>query len=141
MEPEILWRGKQFHNRVQADWLETAEGSIHREHSIWLSKRCVSGSHVRRGRLDIFIDEIGDMVTVVEIKSTDWDRVKPKNRRRLLSAHRRQVCRYVDEYLTDSKDIVCASIIYPLPPCTNGLRFEIETYLNDEGIQVVWYDE
>jgi len=96
---------------------------------------------VRRGRIDVFIDRIDDFVTVIEVKSTDWDRVKPKNRRKLLAAHRRQVFKYVDQYLDGVNVDVCAGIIYPQPPKEPGLREEVEEYLNDHALQVCWYDE
>jgi hypothetical protein len=35
---------------------------------------------------------------------------------------------------------VCAGIIYPTAPKTAGLKARIEEYLNDRGMQVVWYD-
>ena len=79
MEPEVLRRGKRFHKRVQDDWQQTAEGNIQREHTIdLLSGRSPNGRR-RRGRLDIFVDETSDYVSVVEIKATDWDRIKPAN--------------------------------------------------------------
>lgn len=135
VEPEILRRGKAFHERVQEDWHNTAEGRVHDEHTILLT------GHNRRGRLDLFVDDLGDFVTVVEVKSTDWDSVKPENRKRLLSSHQAQVWRYVEEYLDILGVSVCPGIIYPEPPRTPGLREEIEAYLNDCGLQVVWYDE
>lgn len=78
------------------------------------------------------------MVAVVEIKGTDWDRVR--HVRRLLGAHRRQVWKYVDPFLEDGLQ-VSAGIIYPTAPKTEGLKAEVEDYLNDSGLQVVWYDD
>lgn len=139
-EPEILKAGKQFHKKVQDDWSLTAkDGKICPEHTIPLVPN--KSIHKKRGRLDIFVDELGDFVSVIEIKSTDWDVVKPKNRKKLLGSHRRQVWRYIDRYLDVEKVDVCPGIIYKSPPTTPDLKKDIEAYLNDWGLQVVWYEE
>jgi hypothetical protein len=142
MEPEILRRGKAFHKRVQADWSGKVEGaSSIPEHSIRIVGGGRPGSRHRRGRLDIFIDLISDFVTVVEIKSTDWDQIQPRSRSKLLASHRRQVLRYVDKYLDEDRVSVCAGIIYPAPPADPTVRLLVEEYLNGYALQVVWYDE
>jgi hypothetical protein len=142
MEPEILRRGKAFHKRVQGDWENTAKGGkINIEHSIPLSILRKKTMPQKTGRLDIFVDELGDFISVVEIKSTDWDKVKEKNRKKLLGSHRRQVWRYIEEYVDIKKIDVCPGIIYPKSPITPGLKDLIEDYLNDYGLQVVWYDD
>jgi len=142
MEPEILRRGKAFHKRVQGDWENTAKGgTIKIEHSIPLSILRKKTKHQKTGRLDIFVDELGDFISVVEIKSTDWDKVKEKNRKKLLGSHRRQVWRYIEEYVDIKKIDVCPGVIYPKAPITLGLKDKIEGYLNDYGLQVVWYDD
>lgn len=99
------------------------------------------GARIRRGRMDIFIEPIDDFVTVVEIKATDWHAVKIQNRRKLLGSHRRQVWKYVEQYLDYDSVSVCAGIIYPSAPVTPGLKSEIETYLNDYFLQVVWFED
>jgi hypothetical protein len=99
VEPDILRRGKEFHRRVQSDWEKTAEGKIHCEHGIVRALKDRNARHVRRGRLDLFVDEIGDFAAVVEIKSTNWEQVMPNNVQKLLSSHQRQVWRYVDKYV------------------------------------------
>ena len=142
MEPDQLRRGKEFHRLVQADWAGTVvDGTARPEHSIQLSALIGKGAKIRRGRIDIFIDKINDFVTVVEIKATNWDAVKPKNRRKLLGAHRRQVMKYVDKYLDQDQVSVCAGIIYPHSPHSPGLKEEIEEYLNENALQVVWYED
>ena len=142
MEPEILRRGKAFHKRVQEDWEKTATGGqINLEHFIPLSILRKKTNRPKSGRLDIFVDELGDFICVVEIKSTDWDKVKEKNRKKLLGSHRRQVWKYVEEYLDVLKVDVCPGVIYPTAPITLGLKDMVEAYLNDYGLQVVWYDD
>ena len=142
MEPEILLRGKAFHTRVQKDWQKTAKGGkINKEHSIPLSILRKKIKRQNTGRIDIFVNELGDFISIVEIKSTDWDKVKEKNRKKLLGSHRRQVWRYIEEYVDIKRMDVCPGIIYPKSPVTNGLKDMIEEYLNDYGLQVVWYDD
>lgn len=142
MEPEILRKGKAFHKRVQEDWERTAkDGKIIKEHFIPLSVIRKKLKKRKSGRLDIFVDVKDNFVTIVEIKSTDWDKVKEKNRKKLLGSHRRQVWNYIEEYLDVEKIDVCPGIIYPKPPKTPGLKDMIEKYLNEYGLQVVWYDD
>lgn len=139
-EPTILVRGKAFHRRVQQDWRIEAEGDIHPERTIPL----VSSGTFRRkrhGRLDLFVDDVGGCVVVVEIKSTNWDKILHRNRRRLLASHRRQVWRYIDAYLGRGRLDVVPGIIYPHAPVDKAVCTEIVDYLNDYGIQVVWYDD
>jgi t-SNARE complex subunit (syntaxin) len=141
-EPEILLGGKAFHKRVQDDWEKTAkDGKIDKEHTINLSQFSKASKCKRLGRLDLFVDELGDLVSVVEIKSTDWDKVKEKNRKKLVSSHRRQVWKYIEEYLDIEKIDVCPGIIYPHSPSAPGLKEMIENHLNEYGLQVVWYDD
>ncbi len=85
-EPEQLRRGKLFEKAVQKDWEETAGGQPWIEHTIPLLKGVTRTGRRRHGRMDIFVDELGDMVTVVEIKATDWDRVLPRNRQKNLAS-------------------------------------------------------
>lgn len=127
---------------VQRDWGgEVESATVRPEHSIHFAGGLNSGIPRRRGRLDIFIDQISDFVTVVEIKATDWDRVACANRRKLLAAHRRQVMRYVDKYLDEDHVSVCAGIIYPKVPANHDVKVEIESYMNEHALQVVWYAE
>ena len=141
MEPEILRRGKEFHQRVQLDWKNTAEGQIHLEHKIVRGLNDQNTTHIRRGRIDLFVDEIGDFVTVVEIKSTDWDKIKSTNRRKLLSSHQRQVWGYVEKYVDDDRVSVCPGIIYPSAPKSVHLKQEIENYFSEHCLQIVWYED
>ncbi len=80
-------------------------------------------------------------MTVVEIKSTNWDRVKGANRKRLLASHQRQVWKYVEKYLDRDRVDVCAGIIYLRSPSLHNVRSEVEQFLNNHGLQVVWFNE
>jgi len=141
-EPPELRRGKEFHRRVQREWTGSVQGApIAPEHLVELEFLPRRGRRIRRGRIDVFIDQIDDFVTIIEIKGTDWDAVEPANRRKLLGAHRRQVWKYVDQYVDGRKVSVCAGVIYPAPPSEPGLKELVEGYLNEYALQVVWFDE
>ena len=140
MEPEALRRGKEFHRLVQAAWSgKINEAEVRAEHSIFLHATTDTTNHHRCGRMDIFIDQVTDFVSIIEIKSTDWDRIAETNRPKLLAAHARQVLRYVDKYLQHDRISVCAGIVYPKAPSSVYVRSEVERCLNEHGLQVAWY--
>jgi hypothetical protein len=142
VEPDLLRLGKEFHRRVQADWAgEIENATVRSEHRIAVGPLVTTVKHQRHGRIDIFIDLVDDFVSIVEIKSTDWDRIRVSNRQKVLSTHRRQVLRYVDKYLDHDSVNVCAGVIYPHSPISAGLKERVEQYLNDHALQVVWYDD
>ena len=136
MEPEQLRRGKAFRRRVQEDWARTAQGDVHVEKTIPLVP---SGTQVRRGRIDLYVSEHDGMVAVVEIKATDWDRIQ--HVQKALSSHQRQTWKYIEQYLDGEQLEVSAGIIYPTAPSSPGLKERVEGYLNEYGLQVVWFDD
>ena len=83
-----------------------------------------------------------DLVSVIEIKRTDWDRMKPHRVRPNVQRHARQVWRYIEPFLDDEdpRD-ACPGIIYEHVPTVPGRVEEIETVLNERAIQVVWRTE
>jgi len=76
-QPSALVRGKVFEKRVKDDWEKSAKGRMKMEHTINLSLLQPRNSRIRKGRLNIFVSELGDFISVVEIKATIWDRIKP----------------------------------------------------------------
>ena len=136
-----LRRGRAFECRVKADWEATAEGTPQTEVVIPLVSGLTRTGRRRKGRMDVFIDDSGDFVVVVEIKATDWDSILPRNIQRNLASHRRQVWKYIDKHLDVDQVSVCAGIIYPAAPATPGLKGRIEDYHGSYGLQVVWYNE
>jgi hypothetical protein len=66
LEAEILRQGKDFHQRVQSDWERTAKGEIHKEHGIVFGIDPKKTTYIRRGRIDLFVDKIGEFVAVIE---------------------------------------------------------------------------
>lgn len=91
-EPTLLERGKVFHELFQQSWSATAKGGrISVEKVLRLSRARAGHKRGRYGRMDIVVDELGDFVSVAEIKSTDWDKVRPANMIKLLGSHRQQI--------------------------------------------------
>lgn len=137
-EPELLKRGKAFHELVQRSWegpMRSGPETRREEHIPLL----LTGERQRYGRIDLFIDQQSDFVSVIEIKATNWDRVK--HRRKLLGSHRRQVLKYVDKYLAGDILSVCAGIIYPCAPKSTEVREEVEAYMEGNAIQLLWWDD
>jgi hypothetical protein len=87
-EFEEAWRrGRAFEVEERAGWDHVPEEHIQFEAATtWESKR---------GRIDIKIDD-GKDIAVVEIKATDWDRLKPGSIRSTALRHARQIWRYID---------------------------------------------
>lgn len=138
-EPERLRAGKDFQRIVQEDFrLHSRDGRVRPERSLKLTHGV---TRRRTGRMDILIDDLGDFVTVLEIKATDWDRIKPKNVTRNLYRHQRQLLTYVDQYVEGEGITVVLGMIYPRPPRKEGLRQRVEEYLMEYGIPTYWYSE
>lgn len=132
-EPERLREGKRFHRLVQEEWLETAEGEVRPE------KRVVKPGG-RGGRVDILVDPAEEMVAVVEIKASDWDRMTEANVKRNVRRQARQIWAYIESQLQDGKE-VCPGVVFPRKPRLPGRLAQIETLFDAEGIPVVWQDE
>ncbi|MDD2755344.1 MAG: hypothetical protein PHS80_07415 [Methanothrix sp.] len=135
LEPEILKKGKEFHEDVEKNWEETAEGIIKTEKSVERVKK-------NKGRADIFVTDIGEnLVSIVEIKNTDWDKIKIENIRRNVKRQAKQILEYI-EYQTDIKEIsVSPGIIFPRTPNDTEKLKLVESLFECECIQVVWENE
>ena len=135
-EPADLRRGKRFHKRIQEEWLATAKDGTPRP------ERHIKRLSGKAGRVDILVEELGDdLVSVVEIKATDWDRIADKNVVRNVRRQIRQVWSYVEAQLELEGLQVCPGVIFPKLPRDPARLELIESLFNEEGIQVVWHDE
>jgi hypothetical protein len=91
-EPPQLTRGKAFHKLIQTEWQQKAQGGV-------TAERHLIKPNGRRGRVDIFVDDTESKeagVAVVEIKATDWDKIKPENIRRNVKRQIRQIWSYIE---------------------------------------------
>ena len=132
-EPKVLRRGKEFHKKIQKEWLKSAEGKVKPEKGIIKP----SG---RKGRIDIFVEADSELVAVVEIKNSDWDKMTPKAVRRNVKRQAHQILNYIDSQLEKGNN-VSPGIIFPNKPKDIDLMNLIEELFEDEGMPVVWIDE
>ena len=135
-EPKRLRRGKAFHKKIQKEWLETAQGTI-------LPEKTIRRLTKRRGRIDVFVDDDSNEnhVAVVEIKASDWNRMKSKAVRRNAMRQVRQIWSYIDAQIELEGKDVSPGIIFPKRPLDPNRLNAIEQIFSDWGIQVVWHDE
>lgn len=134
-EPNILKNGKLFHKLIQDEWVATTNDGLAR------SEKYIKRIDGRTGRVDLLVEELGDYVSVIEIKATDWDRIKPGNVKRNIRNQIRQIWRYIDSQLDIYSMEVCPGVIFPKLPQNHELLELVEKSFNDEGIQVVWHNE
>jgi len=134
-EPTALKRGKRFHKLVQEEWLATAKDGRPRP------ERYIKRLGGKKGRIDILVEELGDFVSIVEIKATSWDRMKAKNVVRNVRRQIRQIWSYVEAEIEHYEMEVCPGVIFPELPRDPKRLALIESLFNEEGIQVVWHNE
>ncbi len=125
-------RGRKFEEWERSHWNSGVNTAAEFEAStLWEGKR---------GRVDIRLKLEEDGQTVlVEIKATNWDRLKEHRVRPTALRHARQIWRYIEDHLSPLD--VTPAIVYPSPPTKPGCKEEIEEILNDRLIQVVWREE
>ena len=132
-EPKILKNGKEFHKKIQTEWLDTAEGEVKAE------KQMIK-QNGRKGRMDVFIKTEETYVSIAEIKMSDWDVMTIKNLHRNVRRQIRQIWSYIDSQLEQKRDVT-PGIIFSNRPQKNGRLDLIEQLFGKECITVVWDDE
>lgn len=141
-EPLQLRRGKEFQKIVQADYKKNSKGGgVGIEEHVVFDK--LENIRQKSGRMDIIIhDESEDYVMIMEIKATNWDRIKPKNIKRNLYRHGKQLYNYIDQFMTIDNMTVGLAMLYPEPPKKEGLRdFIEECAMEQYSFPVYWYSE
>ena len=101
-------------------------------------ERAIRRLNGRRGRVDLLIEDMGDMVSVIEIKASDWNRMAEWNVKRNVRRQIRQLWSYIDAELEIYGMQVFPGIIFPALPSDRSRLALIESMFNNEGIQVVW---
>lgn len=132
-EPSQLRKGKEFHKKIQKEWLDTAEGNI-------MSEKSMIKSSGRKGRIDIFVESNKTLNAIVEIKDTCWDSMTSSAVKRNIRRYTRQIWNYIESQLETGKD-VSPGIIFSNQPKDPDLLNLIEQLFDQEGIPVVWKDE
>lgn len=142
-EPSQLRRGKAFHKLIQKEWELEAGGEVK-------SERHICKSNGRKGRVVVFVndDDPKSSIAIVEVKATDWDKIKKKNTRRNVRRQIRQIWNYIESQILDGQYVkdgegkdVCPGIIFPKRPKDRERTELIEQMYEEEGIPVVWHDE
>jgi len=133
-EPTQLKRGKAFQKEVYKDF------ERHNKSGLFKAEQYRHLLRGKRGRMDVLISELDDMVAVYEIKATNWDKIKPGNIKKNAWSHQRQLHHYVESFVEEGID-VCVGIIYPAPPTSHKLQETIETYLMEYGAPAYWFSE
>lgn len=136
LEPFLLSEGKKFEQMIKKEWHDTSkDGKLNCERSI-------KKENGRKGRIDIFVDEIGhDLVSIIEIKNTNWDMMKEENIRRNARRHIRQLWEYIDSQIKSSAVDICPGIIFSRKPNDIQRLQLLESMFENEGIQIVWHNE
>ena len=102
--------------------------------------RTLQLNKTKRGRPDILIEEVDGAWTIIEVKSTEWDRIADYRVRPDVQRHARQVMKYVRYYWEQGIDTI-PGLIYPRAPSLRTRRQVIEEMLEEHSIQVVWFDQ
>ena len=135
IDPEVLqrfMRGNQFERLEKSEWENGDFQESEPEYGL-----CVGPGKKKRGRIDVLIKEDDGSVSIIEIKSTDWDRMKPHRVRPNALRHIRQVMKYVYPFWEKGTDVV-PGLIYPKAPRSSERREQVESILEEQLIQVVW---
>ena len=142
-EPLQLKRGKEFHKLIQQEWQRAAQGEVK-------SEKHITKPNGRKGRGDVFVndDNPKSSIAIVEIKATDWDKIKAKNVRRYIRRQINQIWSYIESQILKGEYVkggegksVCPGIIFPKRPKDKERMELIEKMFYEEGIPVVCHDE
>lgn len=137
MEPKKPSEGKRFHKIVQNYWQSSNQSGKLLKEKVLRSDHDINSSS--RKRMDILVTEMDEMVAILEIKNTFWEKIIPNNINRNLYRHQKQVWNYIEEYVNEGID-VCPGIIYPKRPNKELTKF-IEEYHGERGIVIVWFED
>ncbi|MCG8524761.1 MAG: PD-(D/E)XK nuclease family protein [Opitutales bacterium] len=130
-------RGKQFEVELKSEWEKKQPGLVETQKSTqWNGKN---------GRIDIFVDD-GDLMLVVEAKSTNWEKVRRKRIKEYARRHLRQLFRYADGVMHESRKKgdcldVCVGISYPLEPSDPFIREELRRVFDEFGASLSFEKE
>ena len=125
-------RGRRFEADEKDGWRKLDDGEAQFE--------AATEYGGKKGRIDILVEELGDFVSVIEVKASDWNRMAPHRVRPNALRHARQIWRYINREVDAGKD-VCPGVVYREAPNDANIKGQVEGILNERGIQVVWRDD
>jgi hypothetical protein len=138
---ERLAAGRIFHDTVQSAFLAGLVGATGFRERRW---HLSAGRH---GRVDLAVvtDDHEMMLTVIEIKGTDWDKIRPDRVTRNLRAHLRQLQAYLDTAIDELQAgrwaAVAGALLYPARPENADRLAAIEAIAADQSIMLSWYQD
>lgn len=129
---KCISRGRRFEKWERSQWNdELNSAAMFEAPTEWKGKR---------GRVDIRLNLTDDgQIVIVELKATDWDKIKESRVRANALRHANQIWRYIDAHLSPA-DVIPA-VVYPAPPKSTKRKEQLENILNERGIQVVWRED
>jgi hypothetical protein len=138
---ERLATGRAFHDAVQSAFLtDLTDATGFRERG-W---RLASGA---RGRVDLAVvtDDREKMLIIIEIKGTDWDKIRADRVKRNVQRHIRQLLTYRDTAIGELEagqwEGVAGALRYPSRPASAVSLACIQAAADEQAIMVTWYDE
>jgi len=132
-EPKQLNQGKIYHKKIQGNWKTGAEGIV-------ITEKEIKKPGGRKGRIDIHVESDGNLIAVVEIKNSNWDKMTIEATKRNVYRQIRQIWDYINSQL-EIKNDVSPGIIFPKKPNSNYQLELIEKLFEEQGISVVWENE
>ncbi|MBT63773.1 MAG: hypothetical protein CML13_11235 [Puniceicoccaceae bacterium] len=130
---EYAKRGKAFERELENKWSASQGDVIQREVSV--------SNEGRKGRIDILIDEDPDIALILEVKSTDWDKIKRGRLREYALRHLRQLHRYVDAVMKTSSKTITIAITYPRRPRKEDRYRELMAIFDEIGASISFEDD
>ena len=136
-----LATGRAFHNTAQSAFLTGLTGATGVRERGW---RLASGS---RGRVDLAVvtDDREKMLIVIEIKGTDWDKIRADRVKRNVQRHIRQLLAYLDTAISELEagqwEGVAGALLYPSRPASPETLACIQAAADEQAVMVTWYDE
>jgi hypothetical protein len=100
----------------------------------------------RRGRVDLAVevDSSEQMLVVIEIKETDWDKIAPDRVIRNLRRHLRQLQSYLDRATEEMEPGdwagIMGALLYRARPASTEIMKTIEAVAAEQGIILAWYE-
>lgn len=136
-----LVTGQTFHRAVQLAFFTGLVGALGYRERQW---RLISGG---RGRVDLAVEVDGgeQILLIIEIKGTDWDKIPAARLRRNLRRHAHQLQEYLDTAVEEMESGTWAGIagrlLYPARPTSKEAQAAIDAIAGEQAIEVAWYED
>jgi hypothetical protein len=136
-----LATGRAFHNMVQSAFLTDLTDATGFKERSW---RFAAGG---RGRVDLAVvtNDREKMLIIIEIKGTDWDKIRADRVRRNVQRHIRQLLAYLDTAISELEagqwEGVAGALLYPSRPASPQTLACIQAAADQQAIMLTWYDE